>query len=90
MRDKLIELLDWNFGYTPEIKAEELADYLIGNGVTIRPKGEWENTSIVIRDPDGDWVAEMFRCPLCGRKEYKREPFCHCGADMRGNADATP
>lgn len=35
VRGKLIELLDNNFGYVDEVKAEVLADILIRNGVTI-------------------------------------------------------
>ena len=34
-REKLIELLDWNFGFTSEMPADKLADYLITNGVKI-------------------------------------------------------
>lgn len=33
-RNRLIELLDMNFGYVEEMSAEALADYLISNGVT--------------------------------------------------------
>ena len=24
----------------------------------------------------------FFECPLCGRIEYQKEPYCHCGAKM--------
>lgn len=34
-REKLIELLDMNCGYVSEMKAEELADYLLENGVIV-------------------------------------------------------
>ena len=34
-REKLIELLDTNCGYVDEMKADELADYLISKGATI-------------------------------------------------------
>ena len=34
-REKLIELLDMNCGYVAEMKAEELADYLISEGAAI-------------------------------------------------------
>lgn len=36
IRDKLIQLLDMNFGYVEEMEAEKLADYLIENGVTVQ------------------------------------------------------
>lgn len=51
---------------------------------TLRPKGEWIDISQVVRSLDGDWFAEQYKCSLCGRKEYNKEPFCNCGADMRG------
>lgn len=34
-RDKLIELLDTNCGYVDEVKADELADLLLENGVIV-------------------------------------------------------
>jgi hypothetical protein len=37
MRDRLIELLDWNCGWI-EAKASDVADHLIANGVTVQ---EW-------------------------------------------------
>ena len=51
---------------------------------SLRPKGEWIDISRVMHSFDGDWFAEQYKCSLCGRKEYKKEPFCNCGADMRG------
>ena len=36
MRDRLIELLDWNFGWI-EAEASEVADYLLENGVIVPP-----------------------------------------------------
>lgn len=37
-RDRLIELLDTNCGYVDEVKAEELADHLLENGVIVPRK----------------------------------------------------
>lgn len=51
--------------------------------VVERKYGEWIDISCVVRDYDGDWVATQYQCSLCGRKGYKKEPFCNCGADMR-------
>lgn len=42
VRGKLIELLDNNFGYVDEVKAEVLAELLIRNGVTIEEQGKTE------------------------------------------------
>lgn len=36
-RERLIELLDQNFGYVEEQKAETLADHLLENGVIVPP-----------------------------------------------------
>lgn len=46
-------------------------------------RGEWVERVIQRSDPDGDWLALEYRCSLCGRVEYRKEPYCHCGADMR-------
>lgn len=37
-------------------------------------------------DPDfdkEDCKLTHYVCSVCGRTEMKKEPFCHCGADMR-------
>ncbi len=39
-RERLIDLLDCNFGYTDDVQAATLADKLIANGVTFR-EGEY-------------------------------------------------
>lgn len=56
--------------------------------VDIRPKGKWI--------PKGRWHIDPqcieYTCSICGRKIMREEslnvieryPFCHCGADMRG------
>lgn len=36
---------------------------------------EWERESEPVQT---GWV-----CSLCGRQEWNKEPYCHCGADMR-------
>lgn len=53
-KEKLIELLDMNCGYTAEMKADDLADYLIDNGVTVQ---EW--ISMKERQPErtGAYIA---------------------------------
>ena len=37
MKQRLIELLDMDFGYVEEMPAEKLADYLLANGVIVLP-----------------------------------------------------
>lgn len=31
----------------------------------------------------GDKTVYSYTCPFCGAIEFKKYPFCHCGADMR-------
>lgn len=42
--------------------------------------GEWLSTALV--DQKGRIVVEQYKCSLCGRQEYQKEPYCHCGAKM--------
>lgn len=41
----------------------------------------------------GEWIPfndewfDFFICSECGRKEFKKEPYCHCGAKMEGAKD---
>lgn len=46
--------------------------------------GEWVERVIERSDLDGDWLALEYHCSLCGRVEYRKEPYCHCGAKMDG------
>lgn len=80
-REKLIELLDMNYGYIAEMQADSLADYLIANGVTI------DAVPVV----HGRWIYDHwceFKCSNCGywldSKPYKgRENYCpNCGVKM--------
>ena len=49
-----------------------------------RPKGVW----IVKQERAGAFVGDSsvysYTCPFCKVKEFKKYPFCHCGADLRG------
>ncbi|MBO7172353.1 MAG: hypothetical protein J6V52_05320 [Bacteroidaceae bacterium] len=44
--------------------------------------GEWVSTALV--DQKGRVIVEQYKCSLCGRHEYRKEPYCHCGAKMDG------
>lgn len=56
--------------------------YKTGKQAEERPKGKW-----IITDDCEHFIA---KCSICGRIEdsrmVKNYPFCHCGADMRGEA----
>lgn len=86
LKQRLVELLDQaflesddNFGRPC---TEQVATYIIANGVTIREYGKWVKPS----------PASETNCSRCGRTPkmlfgYLPE-FCpHCGADMRGVKD---
>lgn len=53
-RDKLIQLLDMNFGYVEEMEAEKLADYLIENGVTVQ---NWRDAKTDPPTKDGQYLT---------------------------------
>ena len=38
---------------------------------------------------DGDHIMpeRYYRCSRCGRVESRRQPYCHCGAKMDGEAE---
>ena len=60
-------------------------------GVTVDYDGERIELE---RVRHGEWIVERrskfprdgvsIKCSLCGRYEYKKEPYCHCGAMMDG------
>ena len=72
----------------------------IDNAPTVepeRPKGEWikvkeERMSI---DMSGE-IATRYKCSECGRmitilpSKLADYPFCHCGAEMKGNTKENP
>jgi hypothetical protein len=49
-----------------------------------RPQGEWIEKVERRGCFAGDKTVYSYTCPFCGAKEFKKYPFCHCGADMRG------
>ncbi len=50
-----------------------------------RPKGRWvqEIHTGLIGDTNEYNDTYFFRCSICGRTVFEKEPYCHCGADMR-------
>ena len=68
---------------------ERLAEYedVAIYPANLRPKGEWVEHDCYVCNSDGEPVARtgsVFVCSECGREVRFKEPFCHCGADMRG------
>lgn len=65
----------------PVFRVEQMMEHYLGRSAV---HSKWIDISKVVSDPDGDWVAEQYQCPICGRIEYKKEPYCNCGAKMDG------
>ncbi len=66
-----------------------VAEVLVNAGYRKQSEGEWL--------PDMEWFDEQegisakagfyqtgWKCSLCGRNEYEKEPYCNCGAKMKG------
>lgn len=57
----------------------------------VRPvaHGNWIPKYEEIYCPENIYEHKMppdyFECSICGHKEIRPEPYCNCGADMRGN-----
>lgn len=69
--------------------ADNLADYLLANGVTVRSHGTW------IEKPSGKYGAWQSWCSVCGKhsgiggiESNRHKPYCpNCGARMKGAGD---
>lgn len=91
-REKLVELLghlEYQYCQSHSIMRENVVDYLISNGVTIREPGTW-----VINTDD---FTPAYRCSVCGYNKpmiagegvsQGAMNFCpHCGAPMKGESN---
>ncbi len=53
-----------------------------------RPKGRWEFVELQDHPLCGKPLkVGEYRCPFCGRAVAFKPPYCHCGADMRGEEE---
>lgn len=52
--------------------------------------GEWiVSESLLAADKLGLSIPlRWYKCSLCGRTEFEREPYCNCGAKMDGRSDS--
>ena len=93
---KIIELAQWrcttklcegriSCHQCKEDRLEEVMEVIEALSQPERPKGRWEFVELKDRPLYGKphKVGE-WRCPFCGRTVAFKPPFCHCGADMRG------
>lgn len=79
---------------TVEITEEQAIDKLHETGwlqehdkqMTERPQGEWIENVERRGCFAGDKTVYSYTCPFCRVKEFKKYPFCHCGAELKGGA----
>lgn len=78
--DRLVKVLDTNFGYVDEEKAENVAKRLMRSGLIREEKPQkWE---LLFNAFDG---APRYRCPVCKEIESRETNFCpNCGVPMEG------
>lgn len=69
------------------IKEGHQVGYEMAKAKFERPQGEWIEKVERRGCFAGDKTVYSYTCPFCGAKEFKKYPFCHCGADMRGGAE---
>lgn len=69
----------------PEICTAEINSIPAADVVEVK-RGRWIEHDCFKCNSRGEFVIKtgtVFVCSECGREERHREPFCHCGADMR-------
>lgn len=61
----------------------ELEDMLERDQLRLVTKAHWVVENKIITHEGCIECSTIYRCSKCGRVESEKEPFCHCGADMR-------
>jgi len=69
-----------------------VAEQLYDAGYRKQIEGEWleepfESMIPATFDEEGRLVIHQYiayRCSICGRNEHVKEPYCNCGAKMKG------
>lgn len=75
VRESLIKICDTDFGYVDEVPAEEFADYLLANDVTLVKHGKWKCRA-----------KHLGECSECAEVVATRYKYCpNCGARMDGD-----
>lgn len=51
-------------------------------GVVEVKRGKWIEHEVMFYDGDfnSEYPRKGYKCSLCGRVEWNKEPYCHCGA----------
>lgn len=78
--DRLVKVLDTNYGYVDEEKAETVARRIMRAGIIREEKPQ--NWKFLFNALDG---TPRYGCPVCKGLGWEKTNFCpNCGADMRG------
>lgn len=76
--DRLVKILDTNFGYVDEERSEKVAKRIMRSGLIREEKPQkWE---LLFNALDG---TQRYCCPVCKELEDRNTNFCpNCGAKM--------
>lgn len=65
--------------------SKALASLLYAEGWRKQDEGEWiEETEYHSDDYSECNTRKVFACSRCGRTEIRKQPYCNCGAKMKG------
>lgn len=81
--DRLVKVLDTNYGYVDEEKAETVAKRIMRAGIIREEKPQkW---AFLFNALDG---TPRYCCPVCKELEWRKTNYCHnCGARMEVEHD---